>query len=135
MKKKKLKNVTEQPILQFSVLCDGIATPEEMNKKPVFIGVFSSLLKPMVIPQFFVVNRWINGLGEHEQTIRIMDPDLKEIANTGKQKFLLASKVNSADIFFGFVNLNFSKAGVYWIKVEINGKTAMAYPLPVFEGK
>lgn len=133
--KRELQNKTEQPTLQFSVLCDGIATPEEMNKKPVFIGVFSNLVKPMVIPQFFIVNRWINGLGEHEQTIRILDPDLKEIAKTVKQKFSLASKVNAADIFSGFVNLSFPKAGVYWIKVEIDGKTAMAYPLPVFEGK
>ena len=49
----------EQPILQFSVLCDGIATPKEIGNKPVFIGVFSSLLRPTIVPQFFIANRWI----------------------------------------------------------------------------
>lgn len=131
---KKQENKIERPILQFSVLCDGIATPEEINKKPVFIGVFSSLVRPMVLPQFFIANRWINGLGGHSQIIRILDPRLKEIAKTEEVKFLLLSKVNGHDIYSAFVNQNFSEAGVYWIKIELDGKTAMAYPLPVFEG-
>ena len=131
----KEENKTERPILQFSVLCDGIATPQEIGNKPVFIGVFSSLLRPMTVPQFFIANRWINGTGEHVHVIKILDPDLKEIAKTENQKFILASKVNAADLFSAFVNLNFSKAGVYWIKVEIDDKLAMSYPFPVFDKK
>lgn len=126
---------TEKPILQFSVLCDGVATPQEMRSKPVFIGVFSSILRPMTIPQFFIVNRWINGLGEHSQIITILDPELKQLAKIEEQKFVLPLKVNTADIISAFVNLNFSKPGVYWIRIELDGKTAMSYPLPVFELK
>lgn len=131
----KEENKIERPILQFSVLCDGIATPQEIGNKPVFIGVFNSLLRPMTVPQFFIANRWINGTGEHIQAIKILDPDLKELAKTENQKFVLASKVNSADLFSAFVNLNFSKAGVYWIKVELDDKLAMSYPFPVFDKK
>lgn len=131
----KEENKTERPIIQFSVLCDGIATPQEINNKPVFIGVFSRLLKPMTIPQFFIANRWISGVGEHSQIIKILDPELKEIAKTASQKFNLGSKVESADLVNAFVNLNFSKAGVYWVKVELDDKIAISYPLPVFEGK
>ena len=131
----KEENKTERPIIQFSVLCDGVATPQEINNKPVFIGVFSRLLKPMTIPQFFIANRWISGIGEHSQTIKILDPELKELAKTEAQKFNLGSKVESADLLNAFVNLNFSKAGVYWIKIELDDKIAMSYPLPVFEGK
>lgn len=129
------ENKIERPILQFSVMCDGIATPKEMGNKPVFIGVFSSLLRPMTVPQFFIANRWISGLGEHTQVIKILDPDLKEITKTAAQKFVLASKVASADVVNAFVNLNFPKAGVYWIKIELDEKTAMSYPFPVFEMK
>lgn len=131
----KEENKTERPIIQFSVICDGIATPQEMSGKPVFIGIFSRLLRPLTIPQFFIANRWISGAGEHSQTIKILDPELKEIAKTEPQKFNLMSKVESADLVNAFVNLNFSKAGVYWIKIELDGKIAMSYPLPVFEGK
>lgn len=132
---KKQENRTERPILQFSVLCDGIATPQEMGNKPVFIGVFNSLLRPMTVPQFFIANRWINGTGDHSQVIKILDPELKELAKTNAQKFILESKVNSADLFSAFVNLNFTKTGVYWIRVELDDKLAMSYPFPVFEQK
>lgn len=131
----KNENKTERPIVQFSVLCDGIATPQEMRGKPVFIGIFSQLLRPMTIPQFFIANRWISGLGEHTQVIKILDPELKEIAKTNAQKFNLKSKVDSADLVNAFVNLNFPKAGVYWVKIELDDKIAMSYPIPVFEGK
>ena len=131
----KEENKTERPIIQFSVLCDGVATPQEINNKPVFIGIFSRLLRPMTIPQFFIANRWISGTGEHSQTIKILDPELKEIAKTEPQKFNMASKVESTDLLNAFVNLNFSKAGVYWIKIELDDKIAMSYPLPVFDGK
>lgn len=131
----KEENKIEEPILQFSVLCDGIATPQEIGNKPVFIGVFNSLLKPMIVPQFFIANRWINGIGEHSQSIKILDPSLKEIAKTENQKFVLATKVNSADLFSAFVNLNFSTPGVYWIKIDLDNKLAMSYPFPVFEQK
>lgn len=131
----KEENNIERPILQFSVLCDGIATPQEMGNKPVFIGIFNSLLRPMTLPQFFIANRWINGTGEHTQIIKILDPDLKEITKNNSQKFNLLSKVNAADLFSAFVNLNFSKSGVYWIKVELDDKLAISYPLPVFENK
>lgn len=131
----KEENKIERPIVQFSVLCDGIATPQEMRGKPVFIGIFSQLLRPMTIPQFFIANRWISGLGEHTQIIKILDPELKEIAKTNAQKFNLKSKVESADLVNAFVNLNFPKAGVYWVKIELDDKIAMSYPIPVFEGK
>jgi len=131
----KEKNKTERPILQFSVLCDSISTPQKVGNKPVFMGVFNSLLRPMTVPQFFIANRWINGTGEHVQVIKILNPDLKEIAKTENQKFVLISKVNSADLFSAFVNLSFSKEGVYWIKVELDDKLAMSYPFPVFNKK
>jgi len=127
--------VSERPILQFSVLCDGVATPKETGNKPVFIGIFNALGGPRTIPQFFIINRWINGTGEHTQKIEILDPELKPILEPSEQKFLLPSKVEAADIFHGFINLNFSKSGVYWVKILLDGELAMSYPFPVFDNK
>ena len=45
----------EKPTLQFSVPCDGVA--KGPNNKPVFVGIFSSILRPSIIPQFFIANR------------------------------------------------------------------------------
>jgi hypothetical protein len=132
---KKEENKLDKPVLQFSVMCDGIATPKEMAGKPVFIGIFSSLLRPMRIPQFFIANRWINGLGEHTQLLKILDPELKEISRVKEQKFSLPSRAHSVDLINGFLNINFAKPGVYWVRIELDGKIALSYPLPVFEGK
>lgn len=127
---KNIEQKTERPVLQFSVPCDGIA--KGPNNKPVFVGIFSSILKPIIIPQFFIANRWINGIGEFSQVVKVLNPKLEEIAVGETQNFKLNSKVNSADIFSGFINLNFQEAGVYWITVELNNELATSYPLPVF---
>ncbi len=70
---------------------------------------------------------------EHTQKITILDPELKEMTKLEEQKFNLPSKVNPADLFNAFINVNFQKSGVYWIKIELDGKLTMSYPLPVFE--
>jgi len=130
-KKDNNKNKTEKPTLQFSVPCDGIA--KGPNNKPVFVGIFSSILRPTVIPQFFIANRWINGIGEFTQTIKILDPELNEVAKSQPQKFKLDSKAKAADLFSGFINMNFNKVGVYWITVELDDELILSYPLPVFD--
>ena len=125
-----LNQEREKPILQFSVPCDGIARGP--NNKPVFVGIFSSILKPIIIPQFFIANRWINGIGEFNQVVKILNPKLEEISVGETQSFKLDSKVKAADIFSGFINLNFQESGVYWITVELDSELVMSYPLPVF---
>jgi len=128
--KKNGEIVKEKPLLQFSVPCDGIA--KGTDNKPVFVGIFSSILRSSIIPQFFIANRWINGLGKFEQVVKILDPELKEIAKSEPQRFKLDSKAKSADLFAGFINMHFNKSGVYWIVVDLDGELAMSYPLPVF---
>jgi len=120
------------PKLQFSVLCDAIAPPNN-NNKPVFIGIFSSLLKPIVVPQFFIANRWIGGQGEFTEKVKILTPQLKLLLETNADKVSLPTKVDSADVYHGFINVNFPTHGVYWIVIELDGEKVLSYPLPVFE--
>lgn len=120
-----------KPILQFSVLCDGVA---KQGNKPVFIGVFSNFVRTGVIPQFFIVNRWVYGKGTFKQNVIIKDPDLtKTIAEIPEQKFVLQNETNGADLVLGFVNVNFEKGGVYWVQIMLDGELVMSYPLPVYE--
>ena len=83
------QEITEKskPILQFSVLCDGIA--QGQGGKPVFIRVFSNFVRTGIIAQFFIVNRWVYGKGTFKQKIVIEDPDLqKTIAEIPDQEFV-----------------------------------------------
>lgn len=128
-----VKKESSKPILQFSVLCDGIA---QQANKPVFIGVFSSIMRVGVIPQFFIVNRWVYGVGTFKQKIAIKDPDLKKtISEVPEQEFSLEKEINGADIVNGFVNINFEKSGVYWVEIMLDKELIMSYPLPVYEQK
>ena len=120
-----------KPILQFSVLCDGVA---KQGNKPVFIGVFSNFVRTGVIAQFFIANRWIYGKGTFKQKTVIKNPDLKKtIAEIPDQEFILKEEINGADIVNGFVNTNFEKPGVYWVEIYLDDKLAMSYLLPVYE--
>ena len=120
------------PILQFSVLCDGVA--QGQGNKPVFIGVFSNFVRTGVVPQFFIVNRWIYGKGTFKQKIVIKSPDLaKTVVEIPEQEFVLKDEINSADIINGFVSVNFEKSGVYWVQIMLDDKMIMSYPIPVFE--
>ncbi len=120
-----------KPILQFSVLCDGVA---KQGNKPVFIGVFSNFVRTGVIPQFFIVNRWVYGKGTFKQKVVIKDPDLtKTVAEIPEQEFALQNETTGADLVLGFVNVNFEKGGVYWVQITLDGELVMSYPLPVYE--
>ena len=120
-----------KPILQFSVLCDGVA---KQGNKPVFIGVFSNFIRTGVIPQFFIVNRWVYGKGTFKQKVVIKDPDLtKTVAEIPEQEFALQNETTGADLVLGFVNVNFEKGGVYWVQIILDGELVMSYPLPVYE--
>ena len=123
---------TNKPVLQFSVLCDGVA--KGPGNKPVLIGVFNNLVRTGVIPQFFIVNRWIYGKGTFKQGVRIKDPDLtKTVTEIVNQEFTLSDETTPVDLLEGFVNVNFEKSGVYWIEVSIDDKVVLSYPLPVYK--
>jgi hypothetical protein len=122
-----------EPILQFSVLCDGVA--QDPNGKMAFIGVFESLVRPATVPQFFIVNKWINGQGTFRQSVEILTPDLR--LNGGQpslvQEFALLSQAAGNLVVVGFVNYVFNDTGVYWVQIKLDDEMVMAYPLPVFQ--
>ena len=120
-----------KPVLQFSVLCDGVASPDT---KAVFIGVFSSFIRPGNMAPFFVVNRWIYGKGDFRQKVAIKTPDLKHVIHEApERKFSLKEEFGAHNIVNGFVNVNFEKPGVYWVEVSLDDEVVMSYPLPVYD--
>lgn len=120
-----------EPFLQFCILCDAVAA--DPNGKPVFVGIFDGFKKPTQVPQFFILLRWINGLGEHDVRLRILDPDLQEMISHPDQKIKFNNKVEPAQGIYRFVNFVFPRPGVYWIEISLNGKIYTSLPLPVYD--
>jgi hypothetical protein len=120
------------PILQFSVLCDAVGQDANTHKLS-FFGVFDRILQPIVMQQFFIVNRWTNGLGNFRQTITFLRPDLTPVAPVTAQDFVIHSRTEGAGIMSGFLGFNFAIPGVWWIEVRLDDELVLAYPLPVLE--
>jgi len=129
----KMEATKEIPSLQFSVLCDNIKV-EPGSSKPNFAGVFSLFVRPGIVPQFFQVNRWIDGIGEYRQVTQILSPDLSRYAWTEEITFELKDRTQSHDVINRFQGLNFEKHGVYWVQILLDGEPVLSYPLPVLEG-
>ena len=120
------------PDLQFAVLCDNVASGP--GGKPVFVGVFDSFVKPGLVPQLFVVTRWVNGVGDHTIKIRVLNPELEPIFRTPGMTIKLRDKNARATTRLGFQNFLFPSPGVYWFEILLNERLALAIPVPVFEG-
>ncbi len=129
----KTEAAKEVPSLQFSVLCDNIKV-EPGGNKPNLVGVFSLFVRPGIVPQFFQVNRWIDGIGEYRQVTQILSPDISRHAWTEEIAFELKDRTQAHDVINRFQDLNFEKTGVYWVQILLDGEPVLSYPLPVLEG-
>lgn len=122
-----------EPTLQFCVLCDVVARGP--GDKPAFIGVFDQFRRLGPIPQFFIVLRWVNGLGSHSSSIRLLDPDLNPIFEPPeKHSMTLRRRTDMATAQFGIVNFQFPRSGVYWVEILLNEQFYASIPLSVFDG-
>lgn len=119
------------PELQFAVLCDGVAQ-DAASRKFALVGLFDELLQPSILPQFFLVCKWIKGMGSFTQAVEILKPDLSPLGPPlVPQDFQLVSKTQGANVVTGFINFNFPEAGVHWVQIKLDGELVLAFPLPV----
>ena len=120
-----------EPILQYAIICDAVA--KDQSGKPVYIGAFDRLNKPVVLPQFVVALKWICGLGSHKFKFRILSPDLKSLQTIGDFQMQFKTKTDAMYFDFPIINFNFDKSGVYWIEIILNNNTHLSIPLPVHQ--
>ena len=121
----------ESPILQYAILCDGVAN--DQSGKPVYIGVFDRLSRPTVLPQFVVALRWICGLGSHQFNLKVLDPDLNLLKEIGGFPMQFKTKTDVFSVDLPIINFNFNKVGVYWIAIMLNNINHLSIPLPVHQ--
>jgi hypothetical protein len=121
-----------EPSLQFSVMC--LEVSEEAGP-PTFRHLFYELPLPnfpFQMPQFYVANGWANGCGSFQQSVKILAPDkMKTIVETGEQSFVLGDPYTPFMSITAFNDLQFAEPGIYWVRVSLNEKIFLEYPLPV----
>lgn len=119
-----------KPVLQFAVLCDGITAPDQRGKVS-FIGIFDKFIRPGIIPHFSLALGWKNGKGTFNHKVRLLNPDLKQLLESPDLPIELKHETQSARNVIDFNGMDFSKPGVYWVEILLEGETIMSIPLPV----
>jgi len=123
-----------EPVLQFCVYCDSIG--QDRVNKPILIGLFDEFkfrTFPSLVSQFFITLRWINGTGSHKSAVRILDPNRLPVFTSTSTAFVLKHRADPFTCNYSIQNFRFSRPGVYWVEVLLNGSPYSSYPISVLE--
>ncbi len=121
------------PDLQMSVLCDDVR--QEQNGKFILVGLFDVVGMaevPGVFPRICVVNRWCSGQGEFQETTRIVvAEDGQPVVETKAIPVRLQNPEATATNIAWLMNVRFTRAGVHWVEILLDGDMKLRYPLRV----
>jgi len=100
------------PDLQCSLICEEVR--QEANGNLFLIGVLNFIRVPqlpVVAGRICLFNRWTAGIGQFNETIRLIAPDQSTVLTKSEMKFEVA--------------------GTYYIEVLVDDVMKLRYPLPV----
>lgn len=120
------------PDLQASLLCEEVR--QEANGNLFIIGVINFIRVPqlpIVAPRLCVFNRWTAGVGQFNETIRIIAPDQNTVISKSETKFELRDSSHSTAGVMVFGNVEFKTAGTYFIEVIVDDVMKLRYPILV----
>jgi hypothetical protein len=120
------------PDLQCSLVCEEVR--QEVNGNLFLIGVVNVIRLPqlpVVLGRVCIFNRWTAGIGQFNETVRLVAPDQTTVVSKGEMKFQLNDPAMSATnvMFFGQVKLEV--AGTYYVEVLVDDVMKLRYPVPV----
>lgn len=112
------------PNLDYIILCDSVSNSPD-GKKTLY-GLFDTINSkrfPCVHSNFFILIRFINGMGKHKLQVQILDPNDKPVFKTSKTiEIKLDNPLAGADLVMQFQGFVFKIPGSYRIKVILDGK-------------
>jgi len=120
------------PDLQASLLCEEVR--QEVNGNLFLIGVVNVIRLPqlpLTAARICVFNRWTAGIGEFNQSVRLIAPDQTTVVSKGEMKFELRDPGASATNVMFFGNVKFEAAGTYYVEVLVDDVMKLRYPVPL----
>jgi hypothetical protein len=120
------------PDLQCSLVCEEVR--QEANGNLFLIGVLNLLRVPQLpvgIARLCILNRWTAGIGQFNESVRLIAPDQTTVVSKAALKFELRDPTHAATGVMVFGNVKFETAGVYFIEVLVDDVMKLRYPLPV----
>ncbi len=120
------------PDLQCSLVCEQVR--QETSGSFILIGVINVIQVPqlpVVAPQLLIFNRWVAGIGQFNQTVRLIAPDMKTVLGQNSGKLALDGPGSIAINVTVLQNVKFETAGAYYLEVLVDDVMKLRYPLPV----
>ena len=119
------------PDLQCSVLCEDVR--QEANGNFIALGIIGVIRVPkvpIVAGKLCVFTRWVAGVGEFHENIRLIAPDQETAVCKCETKFLLRDPAHHATNIAIFAGTKFETPGVHNIEVADYHVTKLRYPVP-----
>jgi hypothetical protein len=120
------------PDLQCSLLCEEVR--QEANGNLFLIGVVNVIRVPqlpIVAGRICIFNRWAAGIGQFNETVRLIAPDQTTVLSKGEMKFELRDPALSSTNVMVFGQVKFEVAGTYYMEVLVDDVMKLRYPIPV----
>jgi hypothetical protein len=120
------------PDLQCSLLCEEVR--QEVTGNFFLIGVINFVRVPqlpVVAYRLSVFNRWVAGIGQFTESVRLIAPDQTTVLRKGDVKFELKDANLHATNVTLFGQVEFKTAGTYFVEVLVDDVMKLRYPLPI----
>jgi len=118
------------PDLQCSLPCEEVR--QEANGNLFVIGVMGFIRLPelpITVTRICIFNRWMAGLGQFTETVRLLAPDQTTVLKQGELKFELRDPAFCATGVMAFDQIEFKVAGTHFVEVQVDGVLKLRYPL------
>ena len=120
------------PDLQCSLLCEEVR--QEVTGNFFLIGVVNFIRVPqlpVVAFRLSVFNRWVAGIGQFTESVRLIAPDQTTVLRKGEMKFELKDANLHATNVTLFAQVEFKTSGTYYMEVLVDDVMKLRYPLPI----
>jgi hypothetical protein len=120
------------PDLQASFACEDVRV--EASGSHSIVGIINFIGAPSLpiqVIKLCVWTRWCSGVGQFEQTTRLVGPDEKTVLASATTQFRLTheeSHTTNVNIFGG---VQFNQAGAHHVEIILAGEMKLRFPVRV----
>jgi len=120
------------PDLQASFACEDVRV--ETSGSHTIIGIINFIGAPSLpiqVIKLCVWTRWSSGVGQFEQTTRLVGPDEETVLGVARTSFTLTheeSHTTNVNIFGG---VQFTQPGAHHVEILLDGEMKLRFPLRV----
>ena len=120
------------PDLQASFACEDVRVEASGAHTVVGIVNFIGAPKlPIQIIKLCIWTRWSSGIGQFQQTTRLIGPDEETVMATATTDFGLGNEESHTTNVNIFGGLQFTHVGAHHIEIVLDGELKLRFPLRV----